>query len=69
MRVVLGHVALQLLGVRSLRRLPAGLFLGVVEVVREVFGVGVAHFPSGWETGFSLRVLAEKTHIAKPIGK
>jgi hypothetical protein len=47
--VVLGHVAFQLLGVGSWRRLPSGLFLRVVEVVGQVLGVRVTNFPSGWE--------------------
>jgi len=44
--VVLGHVGLELLGVSTRRGLPAGFFGGAVEIVGEIFGVGVADFPS-----------------------
>ena len=52
--VVLSHVALELLGIGSLRRLPSRLFLGFVEIVGEVLGLRVADFPAGWETCVSL---------------
>lgn len=50
--VVLGHVDLQLFGVGAGGRLPAAALLGGVEVVGQVFGLRVAHFPIGGETGF-----------------
>lgn len=53
--VVGGHVVLQLLGVGSCGRFPARDLLGGIEVVGEVLGVGVSHFPAGRETGVSLR--------------
>jgi len=52
--VVLGHVGFQLFGVGAGGGLPSGLFGGTVEVVGEVFGVGVADFPGGGEAGVGL---------------
>lgn len=49
-----GHVLFQLVGVGAEGGLPAGFFAGGVEVVGEVFGVGVAHFPGGGEAGVGL---------------
>lgn len=48
--VMLGHVRLQLLGIGSLGRLPLGDLLRLVEVVRQILGVGVAHLPAGGKT-------------------
>lgn len=52
--MVLGHVGLELLGVGTRWGLPAGFFGGAVEVVWEVFRVGVADFPGGGEAGVGL---------------
>lgn len=49
--VVKGHVGFYLVRVRARGGFPAGFFGGGVEVVGEVFGVGVADFPLGGETG------------------
>lgn len=49
--VVLGHVDLELLGVGAGGRLPATILVGRVEVVRQVLGLRVAHFPVGGEAG------------------
>ncbi len=49
--VVEGHVGFYLFGVRAGRGFPAGFLGGGVEVVGEVFGVGVADFPLGGEAG------------------
>ncbi len=49
--VVEGHVGFYLFGVRAGRWFPAGFFGGGVEVVGEVFGIGVADFPLGGEAG------------------
>lgn len=48
------HVGLELFRIGALRRFPPGDLLNSVEVVREVFGVGVAHFPVGRETSIRL---------------
>lgn len=53
-RVVLRHVFLQPFRLRARRRLPSRHLLGRVEVVRQVLGVAVAHFPAGWEPGVIL---------------
>lgn len=45
--VVEGHVCFNFLGVGAWGWFPAGFFCRGVEVVGEVFGVGVADFP-GW---------------------
>lgn len=58
--VVGGHVVLELLGVRARRRLPSRDFVGGVEVVGEVLGVGVADFPVGGQAGVSLGVLERR---------
>lgn len=50
--VVQGHVGFYLFGIAAGGGFPAGFFGGGVEVVGEVFGVGVADFPSGGEAGF-----------------
>ena len=50
--VVQGHVCFYFFGVGAGGRLPAGFFCVRVEVVGEVFGVGVADFPGGGEAGF-----------------
>lgn len=52
--VVLGHVGFELFGVGAGGGLPAGFFGRGVEVVGEVFGVGVADFPGGGEAGVGL---------------
>ena len=52
--MVLGHVGFELFGVGARGRLPSGLFGGAVEIVREVFGVGVADFPGGGKAGVRL---------------
>lgn len=57
--VVEGHVGLDLVGVRARGRFPAGLFGGGVEVVGEVFGVGVPDLPLGGETGVGGRLRGE----------
>lgn len=49
--VVEGHVCFYFVRVGAGGRLPAGFFGGGVEVVGEVFGVGVADFPLGGEAG------------------
>lgn len=49
--VVERHVCFYFFGVRAGRGLPAGFFGEGVEVVGEVFGVGVADFPGGGEAG------------------
>lgn len=49
--VVLGHVDLELLGVGAGGRLPAAALLDGVEVVGQVLGLGVTHFPVGGEAG------------------
>lgn len=49
--MVEGHVGLDLVGVRAGGRFPAGFFGGGVEVVGEVFGVGVPDLPLCGETG------------------
>ena len=46
-----GHVCFYLIGVRAGRWFPAGFFGGGVEVVGQVFGVGVPDFPLGGESG------------------
>lgn len=50
--MVLGHVDLELLGVGAGRRLPSAILVGRVEVVGQVLGLRVAHFPICGETGF-----------------
>ena len=47
-----GHVGFYFLGVGAGGWFPAGFFGAGVEVVGEVFGVGMADFPLGGETGF-----------------
>lgn len=49
--VVGRHVGFELLGVGAGGRLPAGFLSPRVEVVGEVFGLRVADFPTGRETG------------------
>lgn len=49
--VVEGHVGFDFVRVGAGGRLPAGLLGGGVEVVGQVFGVGVPDFPLGGETG------------------
>ncbi len=49
-----GHVVLELLGVRLRGRLPARHLLGGVEVVGQVLGLAVAHFPVWREAGLGL---------------
>lgn len=49
--VVLGHVDLELLGVGAGGGLPAAVLVGRVEVVGQVLGLRVAHFPVGGEAG------------------
>jgi hypothetical protein len=53
-RVVCGHELLELLRVGAGRRLPARDFLLAVEVVGQVLGVAVAHFPARGESGLIL---------------
>ena len=50
--VVEGHVCFYFFGIGAGGGFPAGFFGGGVEVVGEVFGVGVADFPGGGEAGF-----------------
>lgn len=50
--VVEGHVCFYFFRVAAGGGLPAGFFGKRVEVVGEVFGVGVADFPGGGEAGF-----------------
>ena len=50
--MVCGHVCLYFLGVCAWRGFPARFLGAGVEVVGEVFRVGVADFPLGWEAGF-----------------
>ena len=45
------HVGFEKGGVGSRGGFPAGFLAGRVEVVGEVFGVGVAHFPGGGQSG------------------
>jgi hypothetical protein len=52
--VVLSHIALELLSIGSLRRLPSRLLQRFVEVVWKVLGLRVTNFPTGWETCVSL---------------
>lgn len=55
-RTMMGtHVGLELLSVGALRGFPAGHLLDRVEVVREVFRVGVADFPVRRKTSISLQ--------------
>ena len=49
--VVRGHVGFDLVGVGAGRGFPAGFLGRGVEVVREVFGVGVPDLPLGREAG------------------
>ncbi len=49
--VVQGHVGFYFFGIGAGGGFPAGFFGGGVEVVREVFGVGVADFPGWGEAG------------------
>ena len=49
--VVRGHVGFEQGGVGAGGGFPAGFLVGRVEVVGQVFGVGVAHFPGGGESG------------------
>ena len=53
--VMLGHVGLEFIGVGSRGGFPAGFFSRGVEVVGQVFGVGVPYFPGGGEAGIGLR--------------
>ena len=46
-----GHVGFYLVRVRAGGWFPAGFFGGGIEVVGEIFGVGMADFPLGGETG------------------
>lgn len=46
-----GHVPLQLFGVGPLRGLPSRYSFEGIEVVREIFGVAVAHLPTLGQTG------------------
>ena len=50
--VVQGHVCFYFFGVGAGGRFPAGFFCRWVEVVGEVFGVGVADFPGWGQAGF-----------------
>lgn len=50
--MVSSHVNLELVRISARGRFPARDLLGVIEVVREVFGVGVADFPIGREASF-----------------
>ena len=50
--VVEGHVCFYFFGIGAGGWFPAGFFGGGVEVVGEVFGVGVADFPGGGQAGF-----------------
>ena len=50
--VVQGHVCFYFFGIGAGGGFPAGFFGGGVEVVGEVFGVGVADFPGGGEASF-----------------
>ena len=47
-----GHVCFYFFGIGAGGGFPAGFFGGGVEVVGEVFRVGVADFPGGGEAGF-----------------
>ena len=49
--VVRGHVVLELLCVGARGRSPVGDLVDGVEVVREVFGLGVANLPVWGKTG------------------
>ena len=49
--VVQGHECFYFLRVGARGWFPAGFFGGGVEVVGEVFGIGVPDFPLGGETG------------------
>lgn len=49
--MVKGHVCFYLFRVRAGGWFPAGFFCGSVEVVGEIFGVGVPNFPLGGKTG------------------
>lgn len=52
-RAVVGcHVGFYFVRVSAGGWVPAGFFGRGVEVVREVFGVGVSNFPLGGKTGF-----------------
>lgn len=50
--VVQGHVCFYFFGIGAGGRFPAGFFGRRVEVVGEVFGVGVADFPGWGQAGF-----------------
>ena len=50
--VVQGHVCFYFFGIGAGGRFPAGFLGGRVEVVGEVFGVGVADFPGRGQAGF-----------------
>ena len=50
--VVQGHVCFYFFGIGAGGRFPAGFLGGGVEVVGEVFGVGVADFPGWGQAGF-----------------
>lgn len=49
--VVRRHVGFEEGGVGAGGGFPAGFLVGGVEVVGQVLGVGVAHFPGGGESG------------------
>ncbi len=51
---MLGHVGFQFFRVSTRGGLPARLLGGAIEVVREVFRVGVADFPGCGEAGVGL---------------
>lgn len=53
-----GHVPLQLFGVGPLRGLPSRYSFEGIEVVREIFGVAVAHLPTLGQTGLVLSQLS-----------
>lgn len=69
--MVHGHVCFYLFGVGAGRRFPAGFLGRDIEIIGEIFGIGVADFPLVGEAGFVGRleweVLAE--HAATETGQ
>lgn len=52
--VVDGHICFHTLWIGARGGLPPRLFAAGVEVIGEVFGVGVPDFPAGGEAGFGV---------------
>lgn len=62
--VICGHVMLELLRVGAGWWFPSGDLFGLVEIVRQVLAVAVAHLPAGGETSLGLlALLGRRRHV------